>query len=86
MGDVRDLESIRRAVDDAEVVYHLAGLATAFDAAELMQVNAGGLRSVAMACAQRQTPPVLVAVSSLAASGPAPFDRPSVESDPAEPV
>jgi nucleoside-diphosphate-sugar epimerase len=86
VGDVRDADSVRGAVERAEVVYHLAGLVTAFRARDMMTVNAEGFRNVASACAACQTPPVLVSVSSLAAAGPSPPDRPRTESDPAAPV
>jgi dihydroflavonol-4-reductase len=86
VGDVRDPAAVRGAIDGAETVYHLAGLATAFRPVELIEVNTGGFRNVAAACAGRSTPPTLVAVSSLSAAGPSPADRPRVEGDPARPV
>jgi nucleoside-diphosphate-sugar epimerase len=86
LGDVRDADAVRNAVGDAEIVYHLAALPTAFRAAELMQVNAEGFRNVAAACAERDTPPVIVNVSSLAAAGPSPPDRARTENDPPRPV
>jgi nucleoside-diphosphate-sugar epimerase len=86
VGDIRDSAAMRSAVDGAEVVYHLAGLVTAFRARELMEVNAEGFRNVAAACAECATPPLLVLVSSLAAAGPSPPSRPRTESDPARPV
>ncbi len=85
-GDVRDADAMHAAVAEADVVYHLAGLASAFSAQDLMRVNCGGFRNVASACAQRDTPPILVSVSSLAAAGPSPPGRERTESDPAEPV
>ncbi len=86
LGDVRDAEAVAAAIGQADVVYHLAGLATAFRARDLMQVNAGGFRNVVAACARRETPPVLVSVSSLAAAGPSPPNRARTESDPPAPV
>jgi nucleoside-diphosphate-sugar epimerase len=86
VGDVRDAEAVRAAVDGAEVVYHLAGLTTAFSAEELMEINGRAFRNVAAACALRSTPPTLVSVSSLAAAGPAPENRPRSENDPPAPV
>jgi nucleoside-diphosphate-sugar epimerase len=85
-GDVRDAESIRSAVERAEIVYHLAGLTTAFRPEHLMAVNAEGVGNVVRACAARTTPPVLVSVSSLAAAGPSRGQRPRTEVDPVEPV
>jgi nucleoside-diphosphate-sugar epimerase len=86
IGDVRDPAAVQNAIGDAEVVYHLAGLAAAFHARDLQQVNAGGFRNVAAACAASQRPPVLVSVSSLAAAGPSPAGRARTESDPPQPV
>jgi nucleoside-diphosphate-sugar epimerase len=86
VGDMRDGDAVRAAVRDAEVVYHLAGLTSAFRAAELMQVNSEAFRNLAVACSKSLTPPTLISVSSLAAAGPSPPDRPRRESDPAAPV
>jgi nucleoside-diphosphate-sugar epimerase len=86
IGDVCDANAVREAIGDADVVYHLAGLATAFRARDLIEVNTGGFRNVISACARRETPPVVVSVSSLAAAGPSPPDRPRQEGDPAMPV
>lgn len=85
-GDVRDPVAMHDAVAKVDVVYHLAGLATAFSAQDLMRVNCDGFRNVATACAAQDQPPVLVSVSSLAAAGPSPPGRERTESDPAEPV
>ncbi|MEX0676511.1 MAG: NAD-dependent epimerase/dehydratase family protein [Pirellulales bacterium] len=86
VGDVRDAASVELAVGRSEVVYHLAGLAAAFHARELLEVNAEGFHNIVAACAGCTTPPVLVSVSSLAAAGPSPPDRARTESDPAMPV
>lgn len=86
LGDVRDAASVQSAVDSAEIVYHLAGLVTAFRARELMEVNTEGFRNVVAACASCTTPPVLISISSLAAAGPSPPDRARTESDPPMPV
>jgi nucleoside-diphosphate-sugar epimerase len=86
LGDVRDADAVRAAVRGSEIVYHLAGLVTAIRAADLMEVNAAAFRNVLSACAESAPPPALVYVSSLAAAGPSPPDRPRTEGDPAEPV
>jgi dihydroflavonol-4-reductase len=85
-GDIRDAEAVQAAVADADVVYHLAGLVTAFRSTELIAVNGHGFRNVAEASSRRQTPPVVVSVSSLAAAGPSPPDHARTESDPPLPV
>jgi nucleoside-diphosphate-sugar epimerase len=87
-GDVTDWASIGRAlaVSKAGIVFHLAGLTKALRTDDFLRVNAGGVESVAAACADRTDKPVLVVVSSLAAAGPCAVDRPRVESDLLTPV
>jgi dihydroflavonol-4-reductase len=71
-GDVTDRGSVERALaqSQAGTVFHLAGLVRAQHRDEFMRVNAGGVETVAAACADRADPPVLVVVSSLGAAGP----------------
>jgi nucleoside-diphosphate-sugar epimerase len=87
-GDVTDWASIGRAlaVSQAGIVFHLAGLTKALRTDEFLRVNAGGVESVAAACADRTDKPVLVVVSSLAAAGPCAVGRHRVESDAPTPV
>jgi nucleoside-diphosphate-sugar epimerase len=70
IGDVCDRASIVRsiALSGAGVVFHLAGLVRAANAAAFLRANEEGSRAVAAACADRGTPPALVLVSSLAAA------------------
>jgi dihydroflavonol-4-reductase len=87
-GDVTDRAGIERAlaVSQAGVVFHLAGLTKALRKDEFLRINAGGVESVAAACAGRADKPVLVVVSSLAVAGPCTAGQPRVESDAAAPV
>jgi nucleoside-diphosphate-sugar epimerase len=87
-GDVTDPAVIGRALamSQARIVFHLAGLLKALRTDDFLRVNAGGVESVAAACADRADPPVLVVVSSLAAAGPCAVDQPRVESDLLTPV
>jgi dihydroflavonol-4-reductase len=87
-GDVTDRAGIERAlaVSQAGIVFHLAGLTKALRKDEFVRVNAGGVESVAAACAGCNDKPVLVVVSSLAAAGPCAASQPRVESDAAAPV
>lgn len=85
-GDVTQPETLPSCLADVDVVFHLAGLVKSLGYDELLKVNEGGVDKVARACAQQQTPPVLVLASSLAASGPAPGDAPRTEVDPPCPV
>ena len=82
-GDVTDPAVIGRALalSKARIVFHLAGLLKALRTDDFLRVNAGGVESVAAACANQADPPVFVLLSSLAAAGPCAVDRPRVESD-----
>lgn len=86
-GDVTDPESLRGAVADVDVVFHLAGVIKSLGYDGYRRVNEEGVKHLLSACARRTTPPTVVLVSSLAAAGPAPADdRPRVEEDPIRPV
>jgi nucleoside-diphosphate-sugar epimerase len=85
-GDIRDASAVSAAVAGNDVVYHLAGVVTAFRRQEMMETNVNAFRTLAAACAVRDDPPTLIYVSSLAAAGPSTNDRPRVESDPLCPV
>ena len=87
-GDVTDQGGIERALamSQADIVFHLAGLTKTLRTDDFMRVNAGGVKSVAAACAGRTEKPVLVVVSSLAAAGPCVVGRPRIESDAPTPV
>lgn len=86
MGDVTDIDSLRRAVADVDLVFHVAGVVKSLDYEGFRRVNEDGVTNLLAVCAERTTPPVVVVVSSLAAAGPAPGDRPRVEEDPICPV
>ncbi len=88
VGDATDRAGIERALAEsqADVVFHLAGLLKAVRTADFARVNAGGVESVAAACADRSRRPVLIVVSSLAAAGPCACGHPRVEGDPPAPV
>lgn len=94
-GDVTDRGSVDRAMEQsrAGTVFHLAGLVRALPGGRggmrdgFVRVNAGGVETVAGACARRADAPVLIVVSSLAAAGPcAGVGEARVESDVAAPV
>ena len=87
-GDVTDPAVIGRALalSQARIVFHLAGLLKALRTDDFLRVNAGGVESIAAACAGCADEPVLVVVSSLAAAGPCTVGKPRVESDASMPV
>jgi nucleoside-diphosphate-sugar epimerase len=85
-GDVLFKDSLIRAVSSVDIVYHLAAATTAFRTETLFLVNESGTRNLAQACAQSKQVKKLVVVSSSAAAGPSPVDRPMMEEDPPRPV
>lgn len=79
-GDLTDRAALRRGVEGADVVFHLAGLTREARRGDFDAVNRIGSRNVAEVCAEvgrsngggRSGAPTLVLVSSLAGAGPAP--------------
>lgn len=76
-GDLNDREALRRGVEGADVVFHLAGLTKELRRGDFDAVNRLGTRNVAEVCAEVArsnggNAPTLVSVSSLAGAGPAP--------------
>ncbi|MEO0077954.1 MAG: NAD(P)-dependent oxidoreductase [candidate division WOR-3 bacterium] len=83
-GDLRDSDSLRRAVDGIEVVFHLG--ANVRDTRDFEEVNCNGTRLLAQACVDAQVRR-FVLFSSAAAGGPALSpEEPRCEAHPPEPV
>jgi nucleoside-diphosphate-sugar epimerase len=85
-GDVTFKESLIDAVSAIDTVYHLAGSTAVIHAETYFLVNEVGTRNVAEVCAQSSQLKRLVLVSSSAAAGPSPPDRPMREDDPPRPI
>jgi len=86
-GDVLDYDSLCRAVEGCDYVFHLAGLIAAKDTHEYFRYNAEGTQLLAKAAAaQASGLKRFVFVSSLAAGGPATSLGPRKETDPDQPV
>ena len=85
-GDVLDRTSLRQAVAQQDLVFHLAGVTKSITPGRLTVVNAQGTRNVATVCAEFCPSPTLVIVSSLAAIGPSVDDVPLRETHPPAPV
>ena len=80
-GDLRDLQTVRWAVEGMEVVYHLGALSRVnleTPDEEYRAVNTGGTRNVLEACRLSGVGKV-VYTSSIEASGPSPDGRPLTE-------
>lgn len=85
-GDITDRTSVRAALHGIDVVYHLAGATKCLRRSHFHAINVEGTRNVASSCANSDSPPTLVYVSSLAAAGPSTIERRRIESDGASPV
>ena len=80
MGDLHDVEALAQHVRDIDLVFHLAGLTKAPDAATYDRVNAGGTKGLIEACLAAQTRlDRFVYCSSLAAVGPSRDATPKAE-------
>ena len=81
-----DRDAIRRSVRNADYVFHVAGATKAISPKTLYHVNGRGTQALLRLCAEIETPPVFVLVSSLAAAGPSPRDHLRTEDEPLQPV
>ena len=84
-GDLTDKPALERAVRDQDVVLHVAGLTAARNEAEFLATNRDGTRALLSAAEVCGSPRFLL-VSSLAAAGPSPVDRPLLGPEPPRPV
>ncbi|MCZ6675937.1 MAG: GDP-mannose 4,6-dehydratase [Candidatus Poribacteria bacterium] len=79
-GNLQDSSTLVEHIRDAELVFHLAGLTKAPDAATYDRVNAQGTKSLIEACLNANCRLTrFVYCSSLAASGPSPDSTPIAE-------
>ena len=85
VGDLGDVESLRRAVDGAGTILHLAAATRALGPGGFDAVNAGGTRRLLEALDTEPATRRLVYLSSLAAVGPA-GDRPVEPGDQPRPL
>ncbi|MEJ2170380.1 MAG: NAD-dependent epimerase/dehydratase family protein [Desulfobacterales bacterium] len=78
-GDIGDIESVRRAVDGCDSVYHLAALYANWlpDAGLMYRVNEEGTRNVMQACREAGTRKIVYcsSVAALGAHGRTPADE-----------
>ena len=86
VGELNDRESLRKAVDGCDTIFHAAGLVRARNYQEFEAVNRFGTENLAKAAAGTSSPPVFIYVSSLAAAGNSTSDQPKREVDPAAPI
>ena len=86
-GDIHDAKVLVQSLQDADLVFHLAGLTKAPDAATYDRVNAQGTKCLIEACL-RACPRLerFVYCSSLAAIGPSPTPTPITENAVPQPL
>jgi nucleoside-diphosphate-sugar epimerase len=85
-GDITRLETLVGPVSKVKTVFHLAASTVSFTEEMHTQVNVGGTKNIALACAKADQIPKLIVVSSSGAVGPSPANRPMIEKDPPSPV
>lgn len=81
VGELNDTESLRKAVDGCDTVFHIAGLVRAMNYQEFENVNRFGTENLAKAAALCSLPPVFIYLSSLSAAGSGKPDQPKRETD-----
>ncbi len=69
LGDLAEPATLKHAVKDIDLVVHLGGLMSALTKNQFEQVNGQGTRHLVNACAELETPPVFILISSIAAAG-----------------
>jgi len=84
--DVTAPDSLPAALDDVDVVFHVAGLTKSRDPGAYFRVNSDGSRALAEACAEAGSVRRFVYISSQAAAGPSWKGRARTEEDPPAPV
>jgi nucleoside-diphosphate-sugar epimerase len=83
-GDLTDIAALERGMAGADVVFHVAGIVAAWSLEEYLAVNRDGTARVLEAA--RTSGARVVLISSLAAAGPAPRDRPLLGDETPRPV
>ena len=86
IGELGDPESLRKAVEGCDTIFHAAALVRARSYQEFDIANRLGTENIAKVAAECASPPVFVYVSSLAAAGHSTPEQPRRESDPALPI
>ena len=84
-GDLHDIPAVQRAVEDQDVIFHVAGVVAARNEAEFTRSNRDGTANL-VAAARRGGTPRFILVSSMAAGGPAARGSPLTGAEPARPV
>ena len=87
VGDCREKNSLKQAVQGVDQVFHLAGAIMAVQEETFFEVNGLGTKNLVQACIEHNTRlEKFIYLSSQAAAGPCPSGGKKKESDPCEPV
>jgi dihydroflavonol-4-reductase len=87
VGAIDQPQSYAAALRGCDTIFHLAGLTHSTDREALYRINSDSCGFLASACAELDSPPRVVYVSSVAAAGPPPQGKQiRDECDPAAPV
>ena len=86
IGELNNIESLRKAVNGCDTVFHVAGLVRAINYQEFELVNRFGTENFAKAAAECSIPPIFVYVSSLSVAGHSEPNQPKRENDPPMPI
>ncbi len=85
-GDLEDKDSLRRALQGADIIYHAAGEVFALDAGNYYTVNVSGVKNLLEACSNESVRK-FIHFSSSSATGPNPVrDIPVNEDSPCSPI
>jgi dihydroflavonol-4-reductase len=84
-GDLHDPSALDRAVQNQEIVFHVAGVVASLNEAGFFRSNRDGTRNL-LSAAERHGKPRFILVSSLAAAGPAQRGAPLTGVEPPHPV
>ncbi len=87
LGDLNDIEALKKGVEGVDYVFHIAGVISAKSREEYMEGNATGSANIARAVVEvNPSMKRFVLVSSVAASGPSESMTPRTETDLEKPI
>ncbi len=85
-GDLRDKDSLKKALQDVDIIYSVAGEVFAVDAGDYYSVNVSGINNLVEACSNGSVKKI-IHLSSSSATGPNPVrDIPVNENSPCCPI
>jgi len=85
-GALENSDSLKKAVEDVDLIYHCAGAVKAVKGSHFFEVNAKGTENLLEAAAMHGKLKRFVFVSSQAAAGPSSLNTPTTEEDEPDPI